>query len=41
MIFENVRHGDQLDVFIAGEQIYNSLCATAAATYQSGLQAVR
>ena len=36
MVFENVRHGHEIDVFIAGEQIHDRLRAAAPATHQAG-----
>ena len=40
MIFEDVGHGDKVDVFIASEQIYDGLRAAAAATYKAGFKPV-
>ncbi len=37
VVFENVRHGDQVDVFIAGEQVHDSLRAAPSAAHQAGL----
>ena len=37
MVFENVGHGDEVDVFIAGEQVHDGLRAAAPATHQAGL----
>ena len=37
LVFENVGHGDQVDVFVAGQQIHDRLCAAAAATHDAGL----
>ena len=40
MVFEDVRHGDQLDVLVAGEQVHHGLRAASATANQSGLQPV-
>src|SRR5690348_17032009 len=40
MIFENVRHRDQIDVFVTGKQVHDRLRTAAAATDEAGFQPI-
>ena len=38
MVFEDVGHGGEFDLFVAGEQVNDGLGAASAASYQAGFQ---